>query len=80
MNEVKSPRERKKPFRSKKYAEVDVHRCVSCGACTNVCPKDAIVIDCGCYAVVQAEACVGCGKCKKICPADCIALREREEQ
>ena len=79
-NEFKVQKEGKKPFRSKKYAEVDFYRCVSCGACTKVCPKSAILIDRGCYAVVEAEICVGCGKCKNTCPADCITLKERADR
>ena len=79
-NDVESQKKEKKPFRSKKYAETDVGRCVACGACTKVCPKSAIVIDSGCYAVIDEQSCVGCGKCKNTCPADCITLKEREER
>ena len=75
--ELKSQTEKKKPFRSKKYAQVDSDRCASCGACTKVCPKNAIAIDHGCYAVVESETCIGCVKCKNTCPADCITLKER---
>lgn len=65
---------------SKRYAQPDCTRCVSCGACMNECPRDAIRIHRGCYAVIDALRCVGCGKCTKICPANCITLLEREVQ
>ncbi len=63
---------------SKRYAQPNEHRCVSCGACTKVCPRDAIHIFRGCYALVDTQACVGCKKCTKVCPADCIAILDRE--
>ena len=62
---------------SKKYADVDKNRCVSCGACTKACPKNALSVWNGCYAVVETGLCVGCGKCAKLCPAGCISLKER---
>ncbi|MBO4556068.1 MAG: 4Fe-4S binding protein [Elusimicrobiales bacterium] len=63
---------------SKNYAEVSRERCVSCGACTQECPMNAIHIWKGCFAVVDPSVCVGCGKCKKVCPADCIDIKPRE--
>lgn len=65
---------------SKKYAEVNKDRCVACGACTKVCPKDALQVWKGCYAKVNEQICVGCGKCTKTCPADCITLKERNKR
>lgn len=50
--------------------------CVACGACTKVCPREAISIWKGCNAVVDFERCIGCGKCGKICPASCITLED----
>ena len=62
---------------SKRYAQPDRRRCVSCGACTKECPRDAIHIYRGCYAKVDELKCIGCKKCAKVCPADCIAILER---
>lgn len=62
---------------SRNFARPDQARCVSCGACTKVCPRDAIHIWKGCCAVVDPDRCVGCRKCAKICPADCILIQER---
>lgn len=44
-------------------------RCVACGVCVKVCPRDAISVYKGCYAVVDEEKCIGCGLCEKACPA-----------
>ena len=45
---------------SKKVADIDKNRCVSCGACYNNCPRKAISIVHGCFAEVDFEKCVGC--------------------
>lgn len=59
-----------KPRPRPKYkAENEHDRCVACGVCVKVCPKDAISIYKGCYAVVDEEQCIGCGICEKNCPA-----------
>lgn len=64
--------------KSKRYAHVDSDSCVSCGACTKECPKEAIHVWRGCYAVVDESICVGCGMCMRICPAGCITMIQRE--
>lgn len=47
-------------------------KCTGCGACANVCPRNAITLpwnEDGFRApVVDTDACVGCGACTKICP------------
>ena len=40
-------------FMAKKTASVNQKICVACGACTKVCPKEAIYIYSGCYAKVD---------------------------
>ena len=55
--------------RPKFKAENEQDRCVACGVCVKVCPKDAISIYKGCYAVVDEGQCIGCGICEKNCPA-----------
>ena len=57
---------------TKYKAENEKARCVACGVCVKVCPKEAIRIYKGCYAVINEEACVGCGICEKNCPAGVI--------
>ena len=44
--------------------------CVGCGACVDVCPEAAIVVDD--IAVIDAKLCVDCGACIDECPADAI--------
>lgn len=50
-------------------------RCVSCGACSSVCPSDAISMiyqkQEGFYRpVIDVSKCVDCGKCIRMCPAE----------
>ncbi|MDR0888149.1 MAG: 4Fe-4S binding protein [Candidatus Methanoplasma sp.] len=44
--------------------------CVACGACVDVCPQDAIVVDD--IAVIDDSKCVDCGACVDECPSDAI--------
>ena len=69
--------ESKKP---KYIAQSEQERCVACGVCMKVCPKEAISIHRGWYAVVDAGRCVGCGICVKHCPAGVMHRAERHPQ
>lgn len=46
--------------------------CCGCGACRNVCPKEAVTMvsdrEGFSYPAVDKEKCVGCGLCSKVCP------------
>ena len=68
------------PMASKRFALVNQARCVACGACEGVCPREAISVFRGMYATVLEARCIGCGKCAKVCPAGCIELKERGPQ
>lgn len=46
----------------------DEERCVSCGACTAVCPTAALYMDENWKLVFDAEKCVGCKLCISACP------------
>lgn len=48
---------------AKYKAQSEQDRCVACGVCVKVCPKDAVSIFQGCYAVVNEDLCIGCGIC-----------------
>jgi len=58
--------------------KVDASKCVSCGNCMNVCPRNAISFkknstDKDSIAFIDTNKCIGCGKCKKACPAKAIS-------
>lgn len=51
----------------------DFNKCANCGACYNVCPKNAIKIEADhpFYTLsVDTELCVDCGLCKAVCPVN----------
>jgi len=43
-------------------------RCIGCGACSTICPSDAIQIKNG-IPLTEKEKCILCGKCIEKCPA-----------
>ena len=43
-------------------------RCIGCGACSTICPSDAIQLKNG-IPVTEKEKCILCGKCIEKCPA-----------
>ncbi|MGI6773254.1 MAG: 4Fe-4S binding protein [Clostridiales bacterium] len=43
--------------------------CISCGACVDSCPVDAISEGDGIY-VIDADTCIDCGACAGVCPVD----------
>ena len=45
--------------------------CVSCGACADTCPVDAISQGDGQY-VIDPDKCIDCGSCTDSCPTEAI--------
>lgn len=79
----------------KKYELIlDRMRCVGCGQCSTVCPKDAIMfgpassayenkpkeLNAAVIEAVDPEKCVMCGTCVAFCPFDAIHLYEDGEK
>ena len=65
--------------RARRKALVDQGRCVACGCCMKVCPRNAISIPNGIHAKIDEALCVGCGNCVRECPASIISLEVTEE-
>jgi electron transport complex protein RnfB len=72
-------------------AKVDRSKCVGCGACVDVCPKDIVKLipekqrvmtgcsskDKGAMVMkVCTAGCIGCMKCQRECPAGAITVKE----
>ena len=48
-------------------------RCANCGACVNICPCDAIIVEAdGLFYTpkVDANVCVDCARCVQVCPVN----------
>lgn len=59
---------------SRTIDKLDKHLfCSGCGACYNICPKDAISMQYNKEGfhepVIDPEKCISCGMCEKVCPA-----------
>ena len=61
----------------------DKKDCCGCGACMNVCPKNAIRMaedEVGfVYPEIDQNLCVGCGACKKACGYQAQPLMQKSE-
>lgn len=62
----------RKPKKNNHICKV-TKECIGCGACTSVCPMDALKLVMGQYGYYQprisTDKCIDCGMCKKVCPA-----------
>lgn len=52
-------------------AYIITDECVSCGACAENCPVEAISEGADQF-VIDADACISCGACADSCPAEAI--------
>ena len=50
-------------------------KCLACGGCISVCPRDAILMIIS-KAVVNKEGCNSCSICIKTCPVGAIIWEE----
>ncbi len=57
-------------------AIIDSEKCTGCGACTDVCPLDAIELSDDGVAVVDGDTCGDCGACVDECPCEAISMPE----
>jgi len=51
---------------------VNLDLCVGCGACTEVCPVEAITLNDEGKAVCDEGTCIDCGACVGTCPCEAI--------
>jgi len=49
-------------------------KCTACGACENICPKQAVEVK-GRMAEITYSKCIRCFCCHEVCPEDAIVLR-----
>jgi len=57
------------------HPDIDLAKCIGCGACTQACPEDGVLdLLHGQAVVVHGARCVGHGRCAEVCPTGAIAL------
>jgi NAD-dependent dihydropyrimidine dehydrogenase PreA subunit len=57
-----------------RYVEINRDKCIDCGACTAVCPTDALTLGLEKKLVLEEEKCILCGNCLKACPVGAVVL------
>jgi ferredoxin len=55
--------------------DLDLDRCIDCGACISICPQEVFVFDNDWKLVVRGEKCVLCGRCIEICPQRALSQK-----
>ena len=50
---------------------VDRAKCMYCGACVSVCPKEAMFLD-ETEVLIEKDLCIKCGFCIRECPMGAI--------
>lgn len=62
---------------------IDKKGCTGCGACYNICPKNAITMQVDeegfKYPMIDKEKCINCKLCEKICPVLNKVKKEEQE-
>ncbi len=58
--------------------EVTTHPCSLCGACEEICPDQAIVLNAAHEKPeIDMVACLSCGKCIAVCPTDTLGEQKK---
>jgi len=52
----------------------DTCRCVSCGACISICPKEVFSFDNEWQVVSDEKKCILCGRCVFACPHQALSI------
>jgi L-aspartate semialdehyde sulfurtransferase ferredoxin len=58
----------------------DSDKCTHCGACTAVCPSEALVLDNNAQLSLIQDKCIVCELCLKACPLNVLSLNYAFEQ
>ena len=56
---------------------VDKSKCLKCGACAKICPKQTMKIEKGAYPKLKANKCIRCWCCSEVCPVSAISKSKR---
>ncbi len=53
---------------------LDAEKCVGCGTCMQVCPREVFAIEGGKAAILDRDACMECGACALNCPVEALSV------
>lgn len=57
------------------HPDIDLSKCIGCGACVRACPEEGVLdLLHGQAVVIHGARCVGHGRCAEACPTGAIAL------
>jgi Pyruvate/2-oxoacid:ferredoxin oxidoreductase delta subunit len=65
---------------SNHYASIDSGNCMSCEACIDICPMEAINLNDSGKAEVNLTRCIGCGVCLTACDNEGVRLNAKTAQ
>ena len=54
--------------------KINEDACIGCGACTGVCPVEALSLDDEGKSQCDGDLCISCGTCVGTCPVEAISL------
>ncbi|AEX54446.1 putative polyferredoxin [Rahnella aquatilis CIP 78.65 = ATCC 33071] len=63
---------------SEYHLDLDKGRCALCGACSRICPEQAICLD-NLALTLDPVKCTGCGNCEAVCFDGALFVRESNE-
>jgi ferredoxin len=50
-------------------------KCIGCGMCLTVCPREVLTQANGAVKITHRDACIECGACARNCPVKAITVR-----
>lgn len=50
-------------------------KCIGCGLCTHVCPRNVMEMQNQTAVVVDLDACMECGACVNNCPSEALEVK-----
>ena len=59
-----------------KFPKVDKEKCIGCGACISICPKEVFELKDDKAVVVKPEDCIECNSCVTSCSVETIKMVE----
>ena len=68
---------REVPDQSRGHLDIEIDKCIFCGACQKRCPSNALAVSRTPKSwSVNHYACIICGYCVEVCPKKCLFLRK----